>query len=546
MRVVRPAPAEPIIEPSIKKLKLAFGEKNVVVRDYSLRELTRAIRNGEVDIFMASAGYYRRMVELGARDLVTVVSKNYPDPNHSDGSTFVVRADREDLQAISDLKGKRLVTSSPTGFTGMQVPMGEILRAGFDPEDFFRGMQFLGDGKRVQEALELLREGAADVAFFRLCYIDRWFASHPEDQKTFRVINRKDGPAEPCMRSTALYPTWTMATTGNTDPRLSRLVTRALLEIPPIGSDGLYWGVATDFTPVDKLFRDLRIGPYEYLRHWTIRRFFEDYWPWIMIAVLALAGLTLHSVRVTQLVRRRTAELNESLQKQTALQKRTREASDRISHLEKAGAVGQLSSIVAHEMRQPLSAIALYIYALKKMFGKPGRQPEPQMVQDIIEKLETETARANAIVTKVRSYAKSEAPQREKIYLDDPVQLAMADLQASDRYRAVLRRGRMEKVLVMADPLEMQLVASNLIKNALEVLQNVPGGEVLVQVEAIGEMAVLTVADNGPEMSDEAFAALTQFILKSGKKEGLGLGLSIVNGILESHGGKLEFKVSSP
>ena len=115
------------------------------------------------------------------------------------------------------------------------------------------------------------------------------------------------------MRSTDLYPTWTMATTGTTDPRLSRLVTRVLLEIAPIGEDGLYWGVATDYTPVDQLFRDLRIGPYDYLRHWTMERVVREYWPWLLIALMVLVGLLLHGVRVTQLVRVRAAELKDAL-----------------------------------------------------------------------------------------------------------------------------------------------------------------------------------------------------------------------------------------
>ena len=203
VRVVRPAPAEPIIGPSIEKLKMAFGADKVHVKDYSLRELSQAIRRGEVDVFMSSAGFYRRMVEYGARDLVTVVSHAYPDPNHSDGTTFVVRADSP-YRDIADLKGARLVTSTPTGFTGLQVPYGEIHRAGFNVEKFFSTVQYVGDGRRVRESLDLLREGLADVGFFRLCYMDRWFAAHPEDRKIYRVIHRKDGPGEACMRSTDL------------------------------------------------------------------------------------------------------------------------------------------------------------------------------------------------------------------------------------------------------------------------------------------------------------------------------------------------------
>ena len=47
----------------------------------------------------------------------------------------------------------------------------------------------------------------------------------------------------------------------------------------------LHWGMATDFTPVDTLFKELKIGPYEYLRHWTLRRFLSEYWPFLTLFI---------------------------------------------------------------------------------------------------------------------------------------------------------------------------------------------------------------------------------------------------------------------
>ncbi|MFR3029764.1 MAG: sensor histidine kinase, partial [Sutterella wadsworthensis] len=81
------------------------------------------------------------------------------------------------------------------------------------------------------------------------------------------------GPGEVCARSTELYPTWTVGTTKVTDPRVSRSVTQALLALKPTGANGIYWGVATDYSSVDKLFRETRTGPYAYLNTWSLKRF---------------------------------------------------------------------------------------------------------------------------------------------------------------------------------------------------------------------------------------------------------------------------------
>ena len=85
-----------------------------------------------------------------------------------------------------------------------------------------------------------------------------------------------------------------MGTTKVTDPRVSRSVTQALLALKPTGANGIYWGVATDYSSVDKLFRETRTGPYAYLNTWSLKRFIAEYWHWLMLAGVLVAGLTLH------------------------------------------------------------------------------------------------------------------------------------------------------------------------------------------------------------------------------------------------------------
>ena len=542
VKFVRPSPYEPIVESTVKALEDMFGAANVIVRTYNLSELREAVRSRSVDVFLSSSGFYVRMQPGGAQALATVASRDYPDPNHNDGSTILVSASSS-LKTLRDLKGARLVTSSPSAFTGLQLPLNVIQHEGFDPEKFFASTEFLGDGGRMLEAIPKILAGEADVGFFRLCFLEEWLADHPEDRGRIRVVNRLDDPssAEPeaCARSTPLYPSWVIASTPATAPQVSRLVARALLQMRPAGAKGLYWSVATDYASVDGIFRELKIGPYAYLREWTVERFFAEYGEYLLIFGLLMIGLAGHSIRVSQLVRIRTEHLNEALEVQKRLQHEARTANARLERMGRIGAVGQLSTIFAHEMRQPLAAISLYLFGLKKLVD--GGRFNPEQMKSIIAKLSEQTERTDAIVARVRAYAKSETPKHVPVDLCEASRKAIGELVSTGRWRARINFVGPVPVRVLADPLEMELVAINLVRNALEALEETtPAGAVTVAVNEHKGEAELSVLNNGPVVTVETLRIL-ESQGPSEKAQGLGLGLSIVRGILERLGGRLSF-----
>ena len=159
---------------------------------------------------------------------------------------------------------------------------------------------------------------------------------------------------------------------------------------------------------------------------------------------------------------------------------------------------------------------------------------------DVIDRLDRQTERANEIVARVRSYAKAEQPTRVLVSLREQVDRAAADLKTTGRYSTALRVIVTDEPVVTADPLEMELVALNLMKNALEASDAAGGaGEVVVTLFEEDEHAIITVADDGGG-TRETVERLNRG-LGSTKAEGLGLGLSIVRGILEAYGGRLAF-----
>lgn len=548
VRYATPAPLEGLLDATISQLKNFFGESTLSVRIYSLEQLSEAVHKGEVDIFISSSGRFRRLVLEGARDLATGLSKNYPDPNRSDAVAMVVKASRTDLRTLDDLRGTRLVTSVKEGFTGYDIPMGEIVREGYPIENFFSRELFLGDGNHIAAAFEKLRRNEADVAFTRLCLLEKHLARHPEEKGLYRVVHPMQEEGEVCQRSTELYPAWTVATTSRTDPRLSRLVTRALLQMPPAGDEGFYWGVATDYSRVDQLFEQLHVGPYRYLDEWTLERIWERARGWVFAVLAVLAALIGHSLRVGYLVRLRTAELTRALEEQRRLEIRTREAGERIDRLERIGAVGQLSSIFAHEMRQPLSALSLYVFALQRGMKKlPVPAGDTARLDAIFEKISRETERANSIVERVRLYARADRPPRNTASIRSILSKAVSDLKLSARFKGEIHLVPGEDVELTVDTLGMELVFVNLLKNALEAQR--PAGQqarVIVKMHRSedGSDLLITFDDNGPVLTPESREAILG-TPTSTKATGLGLGLSIVRSILEAHSARLTYTFKS-
>ncbi len=356
-RIAEPSPNAVIFGATFGAIEAALEDHRLEVRELPHAELEAAVCSGSLDLFIASSGIYRRIVRCGARDLATAIMPPYNDPNFSDGSAIVVLNERKDLQKLEDLRGRRLAVNATVTFSGYHVPLGEIAKLGVDPLAFFSTTTEVGIGASSPLVLNELKGGRADAAFLKQCLLEEHIRQNPAEKDFFRVLNRKDTEGE-CQRSTDLYPSWTIGSTRSTSPEVSRRVTSAILGMPA-RSGTLRWGVATDYTRVDDLFRTLRIGPYSYLREWTMKRFIDAFWPWLMLFAAGVAGLVLHSLTVGKLVQKRTRELHATLNAYAESQKETAEATRRLETMQKIGVVNQLSSILAHETRQPLGAIAL-------------------------------------------------------------------------------------------------------------------------------------------------------------------------------------------
>ena len=196
----------------VEYLQEKIPELRIEPHYYTTEELTRAIERREVEFFLGSSGFYVTMLQKGVRDVATLISPNFPDPNQVVAGAIFVRADRKDLTDLASLEDKTAVSTHPLNFMTYQINLGEIAKAGYDPDRFFRETIFTNN--RPVEVMRAVLEGRADVGFLRACMVEGISERHPEFQGKFRFINRRSGPREErlgCRYSTSAYPGWTMA-----------------------------------------------------------------------------------------------------------------------------------------------------------------------------------------------------------------------------------------------------------------------------------------------------------------------------------------------
>lgn len=502
-------------------------------RSMPVPELERAARERRVDLVLGSAGLVVRLADAGAKPIVTTLGPGSVNANENEGSAFLVRRDRDDLQTIGDLAGSHLIANRPSGFSGYLIAMGEIALAGNDPDHFFSSRTFIGAQNASHEIARRIRYGFADAGILRLCAWEELLQNDPSAAEDLRILAPKKSKSA-CVHSTDLYPAHTLAALPHVTPEAVTATTLAFLRMTPT-ERGRSWAVATDYLSIDKLFRALKTGPYRYLREPVWKRFLAEYFPFILI-FLGVALLFLWQFENTKrLLEKRTLEVRRLARKEA-------EQERRLLFLERNTMVSQLSSMLAHELHQPLAAIRLYARGLVKLVARTNPSPE---VTEAADAIADEATRAKEIVERVRAYARNRRAQRVPTALSDILQNAVSHFQSGAKAPVPLTITGDKNVTVSVSALEIELVIVNLLKNAREAAMKGPSPKISIAVRHDGRRVEIEVRDNGPVVTKETLERLTMPV-SSEKPEGLGLGLGIARGILEQHAGTLRFRSNAP
>ncbi|MBP2293313.1 sensor histidine kinase [Azospirillum rugosum] len=539
-------------EPTVRYLAERFPGRGAEMVPLDLPGMDAAVQARSIDFVLTNTGNY---VELEARHGVTRIatlhSSRAGESGAAIGSVLIVRADRTDIRAVSDLKGRTVMAVDPDAFGGFQVAWAAMLAAGVDPYQDLKELRF--SGFPVDRVVFAVRDGGADAGVLRACVLEELAAEGRVDPSRFRVLDPRTAPGFDCALSTELYPDWPLARLASTPEELAKAVVVALFQMPgdhPAAKAGGYegWTVPLDYQPVHALFRSLRIGPYRYLREVSLIDVAREHWYWLALAALALLWWAIHSLRVEHLIKVRTAELraaNRDLVHEMAERRRAeetaRERQKEMDHVARLSILGEMASNLAHELNQPLGAIANYARGCTRRLE--AGTVESDQLAGITRAIAEQAERAGEIIARIREFVRKRAARLEPMGLNDAVRTATCLCEGRARSGGIPITLTLADDLppVLGDRVQIEQVVLNLVKNALDAMEERPRGREGVTVRTARDGAgrvEVAVTDRGHGLSDEARARLFDpfFTTKPG---GMGLGLSICRTIVESHGGHL-------
>jgi len=226
---------------------------------------------------------------------------------------------------------------------------------------------------------------------------------------------------------------------------------------------------------------------------------------------------------------------------------RQREADQRLQSLQaelmrvaRLSTMGEMSSALAHELNQPLGAITNYVQGSRRLV-EASSHPDKVKIGAALDKAAQQTLRAGAVIQRLREFVgrgeTDKTVESLRAIADDALTLASVVSRDRPVDVALTLDPSIDRVLV--DKVQVQQVFLNLIRNAFEAMRDLPERKLSISSRAAEDgMIEVVVADTGPGLDPQIADRMFQ-PFETTKPEGMGIGLSISQTIIQAHGGSI-------
>ncbi|MFZ5670736.1 MAG: PAS domain S-box protein [Pseudomonadota bacterium] len=220
-------------------------------------------------------------------------------------------------------------------------------------------------------------------------------------------------------------------------------------------------------------------------------------------------------------------------------ERRLQELQSELVHVSRLTAMGEMASSLAHELNQPLSAISNYMRGSATLLE--SETVDRDRLRQALQRAGEQAVRAGDIIKRLREFVAKGETERT---VEDPAKLleeasALALVGAREQGVRVTLRFSRRAGSVIVDKIQIQQVALNLIRNAIDAMEVSPRKDLAISVDhARDDMVLVRVADTGPGIEPQVADRLFQPFVTT-KAQGMGVGLSICRTIVEAHGGRI-------
>ncbi|MEM7292112.1 MAG: PAS domain S-box protein [Pseudomonadota bacterium] len=231
------------------------------------------------------------------------------------------------------------------------------------------------------------------------------------------------------------------------------------------------------------------------------------------------------------------------LSRQRAAEKEVREQRELLAHADRLNTLGEMAAGIAHEINQPLTAISMYAQSARRMLNKSaGNAPR---LGETMDKLSAQAHRAGTVIERMQQLTRRRESQQEVAECEPLIREVhrLAEVEAQMRQIVIVLRLENALPAVRCDPVQIQQVILNLLRNGMESMHqagNPRDNKIVLQAQTQKHGVKIAIIDSGLGISRE-LASQLYLPFTSTKDAGMGLGLSISRSIIEAHGSQLEF-----
>lgn len=519
------------------------ADKFLVLKFLDRETISAMLADGEIDFLISESDFY---ASLAFEDKIKAIAMLWraqaKSPSYSAASTIVVNAENEKIYTLTDIAtgSYRVAATSSDSFAGFTIAKEPFAEKNLSWQAAFKNIVFTSN-RNPLEVLNAVKTGTADVGIVPACFIEQVMIRNQAHLSDYRVINPQPVTEMACQHSTNAYPSLIVSYRNGVDSNYILDMTNALLGLKlPFGTT---WSMPENTRELYDLMYHLRIGPYNNVTYSAIYRTFSENRTIFITAIFLIVAGFFYNLIISVEVASRTKALKRALAEKDRISKQQEQTNEYISRLERTGIVGQMSSMIAHELKQPLATVSNYSRGLLRRIER-GSADKDTIVK-ILKEIEYHTERANDIVDHVRSYAKPHEVKREEHDLRDIVAKTVATFEKSGRTTVPVIVEGERRALVEADDWEIELALLNLLKNSADAFTEIHPAMrdededvIRIRIEDHEETWWIRVIDNA-KLVDETFTEQFFQKLETTKAHGLGLGLSIVSSLAERHAGRV-------